>query len=129
MWFYTGIIASVFCFLVSAGLTITSWGEAGPGLVVFALLTLFWAKMLFTMLRQARKPDAESAREQNLASGTESEPGSEFEAATESENQHGAYTEPVGSPTVFVPHWFLMGAIVLASLLVCLAIILPLLAK
>lgn len=99
MWLYAGIIASIFCLLASAGLAITSWNDAGPGLVVFALLTLFWAKMLFSLFRQAVKP------------------------AAYSENK------PVGSPTVFVPHWFLMGAILLATLLICLAIFLPLLAK
>jgi len=99
MWLYAGVIASLFCLLASAGLAITSWNGAGPGLVVFALLTLFWAKMLFTMLRQAVKP------------------------AADPENKPGV------SPTVFVPHWFLMGAILLAALLVCLAVFLPLLAK
>ena len=99
MWLWIGIVASIFCLLASAGLTIISWSESGPGLVVFALLTLFWAQMFFTLLRQARKPATEPAR------------------------------EPIGSPTVFVPHWFLMGAILLTALLVCLAIIAPLLAK
>lgn len=113
MWLYTGIIASLFCLLASAGLVITSWSDAGPGVVVFALLTLFWAKMLFTMLRQATNPEVDSVGE--------SEQKSEQEAMSD--------TEPVGSPTVFIPHWFLMGAILLATLLICLAIFLPLLAR
>lgn len=43
------------CLLASAGLAITSWNGAGPGLVVFALLTLFWAKMLFHHASPGRK--------------------------------------------------------------------------
>jgi len=99
MWLWIGIVASIFCLLASAGLAITPLNDAGPGVVFFALLALFWAKMLFTMLRQTRNPEAAPDR------------------------------EPVASPANFVPHWFLMGAILLTALLVCLAIIVPLLVK
>lgn len=139
MWLYTGIIASIFCLLASAGLAISSWSDAGPGLVVFALLTLFWAKMLVAMLRQTRSSATESAREQNLASESESqsdyevesEPGAKTrpELGQKSEKRAGEDTEPVGSSTVFVPHWFLMVAIMLTAFLVGLAIIVPLPAK
>ncbi|HOI90551.1 MAG TPA: hypothetical protein PLK28_08560 [Candidatus Rifleibacterium sp.] len=127
MWLYAGIIASIFCLLASAGLAVFSWGEAGPSVVFFSLLTLFWAKMLFTMLRQARNPEAESQSDYEV----EPERGSETrpELGQKSEKRAGRYAEPAGSPTVFVPHWFLMGAILLTALLVCLAIIAPLLAK
>lgn len=137
MWLYTGIIASIFCLLASAGLAITSWSDAGPGLVVFALLTLFWAKMLFTMLRQVRNPEADPNREPALGmesqpdSGAEPELDSETKPKAEQKSLQGArsYAEPAGNPTFFVPHWFLMGAIILTALLVCLAIIVPLLVK
>ncbi len=132
MWLWTGIAASIFCLLASAGLAITSLNDAGPGVVVFALLALFWAKMLFTMLRQTRNPEAHSVRETEQGaesqSDSEYEPGPVPEARPESD-QTGVYAKPVARQTVFVAHWFLMGAIMLTALLICLAIIVPLLVK